>query len=238
MPHFFYFISLQKKAILNLTTIQYLNLPVRNSEHSIFDSDDSDDDFYYSDSEDSDINQSTVRKRSLRVHPRWFGYPLYRKMALKTRRTWISLMRVFFPNYKYRPLNATKNNGCCIPGGRGHVLPTRSRRKHAKRDDRFRTRDDVNMEEFLATRTLRPVMTADGEDEPDYDDDMGLDFTGLDVDDVEDDVVGAKKVETKPRISKAARLLDLPEEEALIQMQQQQRLGTIELKEESALYKL
>ncbi|GAA5802238.1 hypothetical protein HPULCUR_007701 [Helicostylum pulchrum] len=225
-------------SILNLTTIQYLNLPVRNSEHSIFDSDDSDDDFYYSDSEDSDINQSTVRKRSLRVHPRWFGYPLYRKMALKTRRTWISLMRVFFPNYKYRPLNATKNNGCCIPGGRGHVLPTRSRRKHAKRDDRFRTRDDVNMEEFLATRTLRPVMTADGEDEPDYDDDMGLDFTGLDVDDVEDDVVGAKKVETKPRISKAARLLDLPEEEALIQMQQQQRLGTIELKEESALYKL
>ncbi|KAG2234060.1 hypothetical protein BDF21DRAFT_58315 [Thamnidium elegans] len=227
--------------MLNLTTIQYLNLPVRNSRHSIFDSDDDDDDdddFYYSDSEDSDINQTTVRKRSLRVHPQWFGYPLYRKVTLKTRRTWILVMRVFVPNYKYRRLNAAKNDGC-IPSGGRQLLPTSLRRKDTKRDDRFRTRDNVNMEEFLATKTIRPVMTADGEeiDEPDYDDDMGLDFTSLDLYDNEDGL-NTKKVETKQRVSKAARLLDLPEEEALIQIQQQQHLGNIEIKEESALYEL
>lgn len=243
MPHFLFFLLHKKtKGVLNLTTIEYLNLRVKNSRRSVFDSDDDDysddDDFYYSDSEESDINLSTVRKRSLRVHPQWFGYSLYRKSVLKTRRTWIKTMRLFNPNYKYRRLNATKNN-CCIPSrGRG-LLPTRLRRKDAKRDDRLRTRDDVNMEEFLATKTLRPIMNMDGEDvdEPDYDDDMGLDFTGLDVSEIEDDL-NTKKIETKPRISKAARLLDLPEEEALIQIQQQQRLGTIELKEESALYEL
>ncbi|KAI8081340.1 DHHC palmitoyltransferase-domain-containing protein [Halteromyces radiatus] len=39
--------------------------------------------------------------------------------------------------------------------------------------------DDVNLEEILATKTIRPKANLDDDDEPNYDDDMGLDTTIL-----------------------------------------------------------
>lgn len=236
MPHLYTLIII---AMLNLTTIQYLNLPVRTNGYSngLFDSDE--DDFYYTDSEDSDA--MTVRKRTLKLEPRGFGYSMYRKVIHKLRRTWILIMRTFVPNYKYRRLNQTqKRDGCLNWFKRPQLLPMTFGKKQRTKCDtaNFRTRDDVNMEEFFARKTIRPIITMDGEEidqGPNYDDDMGLDFTALDVYS-EDEDEEPKKIDPKQRVSKAARLLDIPEEETLAQ---QQRLVTAELKnDETELYEL
>lgn len=222
---------------MNMTTIEYLNLPLRtnNYNNSIFDSDD--EDYYYSDSESSDENHTTVWKRSLQTQRT--GYTLYRKVTHKLWRTWILMARTAIPNYRYRRLTNSKRSCCLILFKKHHLLPmaTSPRKKQrTKRDtSRFKTRDNVNMEEFFATRTIRPVINLDDEggSEPDYDDDMGLDLSGLDRFSDDEDI--KKKVVN--RSSKAARLLDLSEEDTLIHMQQP--LMPMEIpKEETALSEL
>lgn len=197
-----------------MTTIEYLNLPVRtNYNNSMFDSDE---DYYYSDSDSSDENHSTVWKRSLQTHA---GHSTYRKVTHKLRRTWILMARKVVPNYRYRRLTNSKRNCCLGFSKKPHILPTATsprKKQRTKRDtSRFKTRDNVNMEEFFATKTIRPM---DGENcsEPDYDDDMGLDLSGLDRFSDEEDL----KLMAVNRSSKAARLLDLSEEDTLFHMQQ------------------
>ncbi|CAO3579913.1 unnamed protein product [Absidia cylindrospora] len=94
------------------------------------------------------------------------------------------------------------------------------------------TRNDVNLEEILATRTIRPTATLD-EDGPDYDDDMGLDTDILDEGYMagskypwENDSeynnshvlspLGSGSSNATPSLppSKAARLLDISDSEA------------------------
>ncbi|KAG2210253.1 hypothetical protein INT47_003238 [Mucor saturninus] len=223
-------------STMNMTTIEYLNLPVRtNYNNSMFDSDE---DYYYSDSDSSD-ERPTVWKRSLNSRSK--SYSLYRKVTHKARRTWILMARKVVPNYRYRRLTTnSKRNCCCAPFTRTtkkpQVLPTAIARKQRMTRDtsRLETRENVNMEEFFATRTIRP-MDGDNGSEPDYDDDMGLDLSGLDrfSDDNEEEETHVKVVNR----SKAARLLDLSEEDTLVHMQLP--LQPMEIpKEETALSEL
>lgn len=229
-PSFFLFFF---TATMNMTTIEYLNLPVRtNYNNSMFDSDE---DYYYSDSDSSD-ERPTVWKRSL--HSTSKRYSWYRKVTHKLRRTWILMARKVVPNYRYRRLTTNSKRNCCCPlfTKKPQVLPTTIARKQRMTRDtsRLETRENVNMEEFFATRTIRP-MDGDIGSEPDYDDDMGLDLSGLDRfsdDEIEEEV--HVKVVTR---SKAARLLDLSEEDTLVHMQLP--LQPMEIpKEETALSEL
>ncbi|CAO3581216.1 unnamed protein product [Absidia cylindrospora] len=55
------------------------------------------------------------------------------------------------------------------------------RRQNGKRQHSLRSiRKDINLEEILATKAIRPMMTTLDSDGPDYDDDMGLDTNILD----------------------------------------------------------
>jgi hypothetical protein len=222
---------------MKMTTIEYLNLPAKSNSYSnnIFDSDE--DDYYYSESEYSDEYHNHVWKRTLKPHPQWKGYSIYRLVTHKIRRTWILIARKVVPNYKYRRLtNSKRTCDCCFFSfKRPQLLPmtSNSRKKQRSKRDASRSdsmRDNVNMEEFFATKTIRPIITLDGEEAngsgPDYDDDMGLDLTVLDEFSDDDDDKGEyiKKTKVKEnRGSKAARLLDLSEEDTLRQVQQQQQ---------------
>jgi hypothetical protein len=210
--------------VLNLTTIEYLNLPATNAyRYSAFDSDedDSDEGYYYSDSDSEDINH--VRKRSLKPHHNWKSYRLYRAVTHRIRRTWIMVVRTIIPSYRYRRLKNSKRCGiCCSSSNRLPLLPTlsgkqeRGYKRVASRNDH-----DVNMVEFFATKTIRPVITLDG---PDYDDDMGLDLAVLQEEQELEDDDTLMKSKSRRSSSKAARLLDLTEEEAMLQMQQAQNI--------------
>lgn len=217
---------------MKMTTIEYLNMAARNdySHSSLFDSDE--DDYYYSDSDVSDENYSTVYKRSLHPQAHWPGYRLFRMVTHKLRRTWILIARTVVPNYKYRRLTKSREtNSCCLlPFKKPHLLPvashTRTKQRIKRDGSRSNTRDNVNMEEFFATKTIRPIVTLDDDmnsgSGPDYDDDMGLDLTVLDgFSDDEQDVL--KKKPSSNRGSKAARLLDLSEEDALSHIQQERQ---------------
>lgn len=239
--------------MMNMTTIEYLNLPVKTNGYnsSIFDSDD--DNYYYSESEYSDENHNHVWKRSLKPHSQSRAYRIYRLVTHKLRRTWILIARKVIPNYKYRRLTNSSNNTCiCCSFSfkRPHLLPTTSnpRRKQRSKRDTWKL-ENVDMEGFFATKTIRPIVTLDGEEVddsgPDYDDDMGLDLTALDEfsDDDEESNNKSKEMKRANRGSKAARLLDLSEEDTLFQIQQQQQHQQVDSmqqlpKEENALYEL
>lgn len=74
------------------------------------------------------------------------------------------------------------------------------------------------MEELLATQTIRPVLV-DGEEQegPDYNDDMGLDMSILD-----EKFSPATPIAAPKRSSKAARILDISDEEAMRYQQSHQ----------------
>ncbi|CAO3639417.1 unnamed protein product [Mucor hiemalis] len=210
-----------------MTTVEYLNMAIRNdyNKSSIFDSEDDD---YYDDSDLSDGNFPIVRKRS---HPQWAGFKFYRKVTHKFKRAWILIARTVLPNYKYQRLTNSKRscNICLFSFKKPQLLPisTHSDSTHySKRDSsRFKNRDNVNMEEFFATKTIRPIITVDEDgfesSGPDYDDNMGLDFSVLD-EFSDDEQENCKKKITQNRTNKAAKLLDLSED-ALNQIHLQQQ---------------
>ncbi|KAI8333232.1 DHHC palmitoyltransferase-domain-containing protein [Blakeslea trispora] len=186
-----------KLASMNMTTIEYLSLPPTYN-HSAFDSDD-DSDYYYTDeSEESQLSN----KRTFRLYKKRTFYRYYRLMTRKARRIWTQAIRVVIPSYQYRPLGRSKNSNCCC-GSQGRkkrqALPTiqKNRRSH----------DSMSMNDFFATKTIRPVMESEDEDQDfgfsyssDTNDNMHMDMTILD---------------DKPRTlsGKAARMLDISMEE-------------------------
>lgn len=218
---------------MGITTIEYLNLPAYRNSHLESESD-SDDDEYDDADYDSDYDYSEAhawKESAPKLHHQWAIYRLYRMVAHKVRRAWIVTFRAVIPNYRYRRLNKSKHRrtcvNCCLiscsTSKKPHLLPTVSHLSLKKQSRlRKKTHDNVNMDEFFATKTIRPIVTlSEEEGEPDYSDDMGLDLAIL------DDEYPAKP---KARISnnKLARLLDMSEEDTLMRIQQeQQQLQTI-----------
>lgn len=241
-----------KIATMNMTTVEYLNMSMRNdyNKSSIFDSEDDD---YYDDSDLSDGNYTAVHKRSLYSHPQWAGFRFYRKVTHKFRRAWILIARTFLPNYKYQRLTNSRRtcNICFFSFKKPQILPISTRSESTNRSNRdssrYKHRDNVNMDEFFATKTIRPVITLDEDgfesSGPDYDDTMGLDFSVLDgFSDVEEE--SRKKKITQNRTNKAAKLLDLSEDTLnQIHLQQQQQNRTrpqekLSLEEETLMHEL
>ncbi|GAN05034.1 hypothetical protein MAM1_0080d04503 [Mucor ambiguus] len=214
---------------MGITTIEYLSLPAYRNSHLDSESD-SDDDEYDDADYDSDYYYSEAhawKGSAPKPHHQWAIYRLYRMVAHKVRRAWIVTLRAIIPNYRYRRLNKPKHrrtcvNCCLIPCStlkKPHLLPTTSSHLSLRKQSRFKnsTHDSVNMEEFFATKTIRPIITlSEEEGEPDYSDDMGLDLAILDEE---------HPVKPKSRISsnKLARLLDMSEEDTLMRIQQEQQ---------------
>ncbi|CAO3696805.1 unnamed protein product [Rhizopus stolonifer] len=129
---------------------------------------------YYSyESEDEDDDENKTKYRFVRFVTR------------KMHRTWIRVARK-----GYHRLN-TNTKPC---------LPTFAKANNNNNNNNNNT--PVDMEDFLATRTIRPTII--NEQEIDYDDDMGLDMTLL----------------QEKSTTKIAKLLDISEDEALLQVRQ------------------
>ncbi|KAL7311916.1 hypothetical protein PS15m_009626 [Mucor circinelloides] len=238
-----------KLAKMGITTIEYLNLPAYRN-NNIDSESDSDDEEYDDADYDSDYYYSEAhawKESAPKPHHQWAIYRLYRMVAHKVRRAWIVTMRAAIPNYRYRRLNKSKHHRACInccsislsTSTKPHLLPTTSH-SSLKKQSRFKkkTHDSVNMEEFFATKTIRPVITlSEEEGEPDYNDDMGLDLAILDEE-------HQAKPKTRPSSNKLARLLDMSEEDTLMRIQQEQqqlpanRVLDIPKEEEHALSEL
>lgn len=245
---------------MNITTIEYLNLPTYRNNNldsdSVFmdDDDEDDDDIDY----DSDYYYSEAyswKETSPKPYHKWAIYRLYRMVAHKLRRAWIVTLRAVIPNYRYRRLKSSKrracfNYNCCLISSnkskKPHLLPTASH-SSLKKQSRFKkkTHDNVNMEDFFDTRTIRPNITlSEEEGEPDYNDNMGLDLAILDGEEE------GEEQETKPKnrtsSNKLAKLLDMSEEDTLMRIQQEQQqhqpnqlLASMDIpKEENALSEL
>ncbi|OAD05745.1 hypothetical protein MUCCIDRAFT_106302 [Mucor lusitanicus CBS 277.49] len=221
-----------KLAKMGITTIEYLNLPAyRNSQQHLDSESDSDDDEYDDADYDSDYYYSEAhawKGSASRAHyHQWAICRLYRMVAHRVRRAWIVTLRAVIPNYRYRRLNKSKQrrtcvNSCCLipcstTSKKPHLLPTASHLSLKKQSGfKKKTHDSVNMEEFFATKTIRPIVTlSEEEGEPDYSDDMGLDLAILDEEE--------ERHPVKPKANKLARLLDMSEEETLMRVQQEQQ---------------
>ncbi|KAL9554589.1 hypothetical protein PS6_003334 [Mucor atramentarius] len=242
-------LKLRYTAKMGITTIEYLNLPAYRN-NNIDSESDSDDEEYDDADYDSDYYYSEAhawKESAPKPHHQWAIYRLYRMVAHKVRRAWIVTMRAAIPNYRYRRLNKSKHHRACInccsislsTSTKPHLLPTTSH-SSLKKQSRFKkkTHDSVNMEEFFATKTIRPVITlSEEEGEPDYNDDMGLDLAILDEE-------HQAKPKARPSSNKLARLLDMSEEDTLMRIQQEQqqlpanRVLDIPKEEEHALSEL
>lgn len=194
-------------AYLNINTIEYLNRPTNNT--SFCDDSDSDSDYDYDDS-DEEANNPWKKRSHRSKHQsftKYFKLRIVRVVAHKLQRTWILIARKFVPGYRYQRINSNGPcNNCCGILSKKPQSPSRYRKNTSSRHDFSQKPDDVDMDELFATRTIRPVITLD--DEPDYDDDMGLDMTILE-----------EKPARIPSRSKAAKLLDITEEEANLHLQ-------------------
>lgn len=173
---------------MHLTTIEYLNLPAKYNSYSSSEEEDYSDSDYYFDEHN--------RKRTKKSKYHWIAY---RMVTHKIRRIWIIIMRKFSPQYRYQRIGHTKQTCPCGKRQKRSVLPQHS--------------DSMDMEEFLATKTIRP--TIDLDKDINYNDDMGLDVSLLDEDeDIDNDVLLLEMNKNKKRISsKAAKLLDISEQQ-------------------------
>ncbi|KAI8887532.1 zf-DHHC-domain-containing protein [Backusella circina FSU 941] len=196
-----------KLAYYNINTIEYLNRPTNNT--NLCDDSDEDSDYEYDDSDEEANNPWRRRSHRSKNQPfiKYFKFRIIRIAAHKLQRTWIMIARKFVPGYRYQRINSNGpcNNCCGIISKKPQSLS--SYQKHTNSHHDFSQKsDDVDMEELFATKTIRPIITLD--DEPDYDDDMGLDMSILE-----------EKPSRIPSRSKAARLLDITEEEADLHLQ-------------------
>ncbi|KAI9487557.1 MAG: DHHC palmitoyltransferase-domain-containing protein [Benjaminiella poitrasii] len=233
-----------KLTKLNMTTIEYLNLTMTNSAYkgtnNGFYSDDEDDeeegyesgsDYYYYFDEAFYVNG--VRKRSFKYYHHWKSYKIYLLVTRKLRCTWILIARAIIPGYRrHRQLkkkSSRPDGSCCLTftKRKPQFIPFK-KKLNIERNGRRRNQNKKEEEEegFFPTKTIRPIVTLseDEEDVLDYDDDMGLDLTILNS--IEGNDKDNVQRTTTSNIGKAARLLDMSEEEAKSFVQQQDQFHT------------
>ncbi|KAI8380665.1 DHHC palmitoyltransferase-domain-containing protein [Choanephora cucurbitarum] len=203
-----------KLTSMNMTTIEYLSLPP-TYRHSIAESDDDSDNYYTDESEESQYNN----KRAYRSYRKWTVHRYYRSMMRRARRAWTKAIRVVNPSYQYHPLGRSKYSSCCCSSqsrNRTQVLPSTQKSRYSH--------DSMSMNEFFATKTIRPIVGLNGEEEDrefelgyssDTDDNRALDMTILDD-------------RPKTLSAKAARLLDISMEEASRHSQFEQKSKEID----------
>ncbi|KAF7731411.1 hypothetical protein EC973_000219 [Apophysomyces ossiformis] len=197
---------------LNMTTIEFLNHP--SNQPSLYDSDDDEDyetdsDFDLEEGDGSFSDNPWKRPWSpsmISASPRR-GWPYVRMLKKKSGRAWRRFMLCFLPKHRYRQLTRYQRRASWlrwIP-----FLDRQPRRRRQRRSHAYG--NNMNMDDMFATRTIRPIVVLN-EEGPDYEDDMGLDFS----------VLSEKRssVDAKPQRNKAARLLDISEEEAFRYQQQ------------------
>lgn len=204
-----------------MTTVEYLNRPRRNIPLEDSDEEDEFDDYFDDEISDDfdEVNWSASSKQSntLQSQARF----MWRSARIILRRNWRLLLRKTLPGYhKYRKLTLLRRQSesiLCSTTGRNSRRTSRSNGLPNKDSD-------LLMEELLATTTIRSTESSrlPYPSEPNYDDDMGLDMSLLDE----------KRTPEKRRSSKAARILDISDEEAIRyqqSMQETQRQATASL---------
>lgn len=200
---------------LDMTTVEYLNRPRRNL--SLDDSDEEDDfEDYYDDevSDDSDeINWSTAAAGRQNNTLKYQARIMWLSARIVLKRNWHLALRKILPGYhKYRKLTRLRrqSDNPCLTTARYSSTRRTLRLANNKHSS------DLAMEELLATTTIRSTESSNLSypPEPNYDDDMGLDMSLLDE----------KRSSTpeKRKSSKAARILDITDEEAIRYQQSMQ----------------
>lgn len=229
-----------------MTTVEYINHP--SHQRSFYDDEDEDiSDFeedYYDDDSDfgseyDEIEHDPLRKQQQQQQRSWSPTVMksvmstpggqyiawsWHMISKKAGQPWRELLRRCLPGYnRYRRLHHRKGNKTgggmsllCAPANNNNKRMVRKRRRRHHRDS-LRDHENVNMEEMLAIQTIRPtaILSEGMEDGPDYDDDMGLDMSIL-----EEKYPSNNAAKTKT--SKAARILDITDEEAMLYQQSHQ----------------
>lgn len=225
-------------AYLDMTTVEYINHPSRNS---LFNDEYEDEDEGYSDGLDdefclSDEEGNGWQAQSQSPSKTQYASRAWRVLRARLTRPWRALMRKGY--YRYQRLQPTHQQqqqlpvryqrrtqvACCCFSPESYGRQRRRRRYAPGGPDLARASSRLHMEDMLATRTIRPTVHLDddeGEEAfspiaagtmadttvgPNYEDDMGLDMSILD--EKEDTALVPRKS------SKAARLLDITDEEA------------------------
>ncbi|KAI7855149.1 DHHC palmitoyltransferase-domain-containing protein [Circinella umbellata] len=129
-------------------------------------------------------------------------------------------------------------------------ISTTTKRKRSRRSRPLTTsirHRDMHMEELLATQTIRPTLTLDSDEDggPNYDDDMGLDMSILDEKISSSPPPSSSSSSSPPmnkrhnKSNKAARILDITDEEAVRYQQshQDQRIQQQQGEEEEHMEK-
>ncbi|KAI8333904.1 DHHC palmitoyltransferase-domain-containing protein [Chlamydoabsidia padenii] len=203
-------------AFLNMTTIEFISHSMNRP--TVYD-DDTTDDEYDMDDDDSDTMDEDETHDYPWKRPRKVNAPKQEGHVMGMLNAWTySTLRV-----GYRLVNGRKRTSWwrrIIPNQR----KKRSWAARKKRESYTHRRNTVDLEEILATRTIRPITTLD-DDGPDYDDDMGLDMNILDegyaTNGKQQQQLGDNRLS-----SKAARLLDMTDSEARL-YQASQKTDTI-----------
>ncbi|KAI8150116.1 DHHC palmitoyltransferase-domain-containing protein [Fennellomyces sp. T-0311] len=216
-------------ACMNTTTVEYINR--MSNYRSLYDDTDDEDDYsddYYDDfsEPDSEIEDdewrsavSSTNKPAASMMPSQYivqSWRVFRKLG----RPWRRLVRRYLPGYnRYQQLHRRRSRQSSTSFfwyALSFILCSDTKRKRPRRHPAATTvrHRDVHMEEILATQTIRPTLTLD-EDGPDYNDDMGLDTSILD----EKFTPPMNKRLSK---NKAARILDITDEEAVRYQQSHQ----------------
>ncbi|KAI9259514.1 DHHC palmitoyltransferase-domain-containing protein [Phascolomyces articulosus] len=195
---------------------------------------------------------STTNKAAAMFSSTEGGQYIVRSLRLlrKVGRPWRRLVRRYLPGYtRYHQLHQRRggrgrrhhslqvNN--LFYRGLAFILcrdisTSSKRRKRSRRSRPLHTSSvrhrNVHMEELLATQTIRPTITLDTEEDggPDYDDDMGLDMSILDEKFSSASSSSSSPLPSSPmnkrysKGNKAARILDITEEEAMRYQQSHQ----------------
>lgn len=220
---------------LNMTTVEYINRPGRHSSYDDDDDDDDGDDFddyYYDDEEDEDEDLDdwkklwspggsgmSATKSSIGSHYAVKAWRIMRRITYRIQRPWRKCMP---RSFRYRRLGQKRYSTLWCDQSRNKTSHDRRRRRRVATNQlplqQGTQNDDMYMEELLATQTIRPVLV-DGEEQegPDYNDDMGLDMSILD-----EKFSPATPIAAPKRSSKAARILDISDEEAMRYQQSHQ----------------
>jgi hypothetical protein len=237
-----------------MTTIEFISHPMNRTyddDNDTTDDEYDDDEYDDGDSEDDETDDNPWRRSSrtpkqeghvMRVLNAWTHKTLRRLAGYRLIGGRTSLWRsIISPNHHSHHRSRRRRRGDRSVSSIVTPWAAGSRRK--RRESPTTTRNDVDLEEILATRTIRPAVTLDG---PDYDDDMGLDMNILDEgyatalgnkqygdddygdhDDDNDDSINTGVVSV-PLSSKAARLLDISDSEAKL-YQSSQSVDTISI---------
>ncbi|KAG0179488.1 hypothetical protein DFQ29_002032 [Apophysomyces sp. BC1021] len=199
---------------LNMTTIEFLNHP--SNQPSLYDDDGDDDsdmdsDFDYMEEGGDGYGENPWKQPwspSMMTASAGGGWSLIRVVTRKSGRMWKRLIIRFVPRYRYRQLTRYHRKQPWlrwVP-----CLSQKARKQRRSRPIDIRN-NNMNMDDIFATRTIRPIVVL-SEDGPDYEDDMGLDMSVLDE--------KYPSTDSKQHRNKAARLLDISEEEAFRYQQQ------------------